>query len=321
MVRFGIVGANGIARKFARDIVLTKNATLTAVSARTLEKANKYKEEYQVPFAYSSYLELAESKEIDAVYIATPHCFHYEQAILFMNHKKHVLVEKPIAVNQKQLNEMIKIAKKNNVLLMEAMWTHFLPSSQFIKKIIKSKTPGKLLEAHIDFGYSLINDYPDEKRLMNINLAGGSILDLGIYPISFYHFIKQVPIKSVSAKAEFTHTGVDASCDIDITDENDAHIYIRSSMNEKLPNHAKLIFENGSIELKDFSRSSQVYINDSKFDISFEGEGFVHEIRSFSESIMNKDIENSIMTHQASLSCLETMDKVRNIIELKYPFE
>ncbi len=321
MVRFGIVGANGIARKFARDISLTENAVLTAVSARTSAQANKYKDDYKVPFAYSSYVELAESKEIDAVYIATPHNFHYEQAIMFMNHKKNVLVEKPIAVNQKQLEEMIRVAKKNNVLLMEAMWTHFLPSSQFIKKIIKSKTPGKLLEAHIDFGYSLIDNYPIERRLMNINLAGGSILDLGVYPISFYHFIQQTPIKSISAKAKFTNTGVDASCDIEIIDENDGHIYIRSSMNENLPNNAKMIFENGSIEMKDFSRSLEIYINGSKFEKKYEGEGFVHQIRSFAKTIENKEFENPIMTHQASLSCIKTMDKVREIIKLKYPFE
>jgi predicted dehydrogenase len=148
MIRFGIVGANGIARKFGRDIKLVENAKLTAVSARNSEKANKYKKEYEVDFAYPSYFELANSKEIDAVYIATPHNFHYEQAIMFMKHKKHVLIEKSVSVNEKQLREMIKVAKENNVLMMEAMWTHFLPSTRYVKDYIMNL--GNLKEAYID---------------------------------------------------------------------------------------------------------------------------------------------------------------------------
>lgn len=321
MVRFGIVGASGIAKKFARDIELVENAKITAVSARSKEKALKYKEEYHVPFAYSSYLELAKSDEIDAVYIATPHSFHHDQAILFMNHKKHVLVEKPISVNLSQLEEMIQVAKKNNVILMEAMWTHFLPATEFIKQTIMDARVGKLIEAHIDFGYALIGDYPKERRLLNINLAGGSILDLGVYPISFYHLIQKAPIKSMIANAVFTDTGVDATCIITITDENDGKIVIRSSMETNFPNHAKLVYENSTIEMIDFSRSTEVYINGTKFDIPYEGEGFVHQIRSFSESVENGLQENPIMTHQASIKCVKTMDYARKLIGLKYPFE
>lgn len=321
MVRFGIVGCGNIAQKFARDIKLTENAKLVAVSARNHVDALKYKEQYHVPFSYPSYLDMAMSSEIDAVYIATPHNFHFEQAIMFLKHKKHVLVEKPIAVNEKQLEEMIKVAKENNVLLMEAMWTYFLPSTLYVDEMIHRGDLGNLKEAFIPFGYSLINDYPNEKRLLNPALAGGSILDIGVYPISFFHLIQKQRLKTIKATANFTETGVDATCDIHIMDELGAKIHIQSSIEKDLSNNAKLVYEKGTIEMIDFSRATTIYVNKTKFDIPYEGEGFVHQIRSFSESVENKDVENPIMTHNASMRCMKTMDEVRRQIGLKYPFE
>jgi predicted dehydrogenase len=132
MIRFGIVGAKGIAQKFARDIKLVENAKLTAVSARSEEQAKAYQNMYKTEYFFSSYEEMAKSSVIDAVYIATPHNLHFSLAILFMENKKHVLVEKPIAVNQVEYQKMIDCAKKNQVLLMEAMWTSFLPSTNYV---------------------------------------------------------------------------------------------------------------------------------------------------------------------------------------------
>lgn len=318
MVRFGIVGCKGIAKKFARDIKFVKNATLTAVSARNKEDAARYKEEYNVDFAYSSYLDLAKSKEIDAVYIATPHSFHHEQAKLFMNHGKHVLVEKSITVNLGQLEDLIETAKENKVLLMEAMWTHFLPSSQYIKNIIKDL--GDLKEARLDFGYDLLGNNP-KNRIVDPKLAGGSILDIGVYPISFYHFIQKAPIKKIEAKADFTETGVDAYCEISITDVFDAVTTIKSSINSNLSNEANLTYEKGTIRMTDFSRCEVLYINGKKESIPYINEGFPHQIESFARTIEENRIENEIMTHDASLKCISTMDKVRSIIGLRYPFE
>ena len=321
MIRYGIVGASGIAKKFARDILYTTNSKLVAVSARTKEKAKEYKEFYNVEYAYSSYESLAKSDKIDAVYIATPHNFHYEQAILFMKNKKHVLIEKPISVNTKELLEMIQVAKDNNVLMMEAMWTHFLPSAKFIKKIINNEETGKLIEAHIDFGYSLIEDYPKERRLLNMNLAGGSLLDMGIYPVGYYLYLQKAPIKTIEAKASFSSTGIDLGCDILITDTLNGKIYLKSRINEYLPNNAKLIYEFKTIEIIDFSRSSEIYIDGFKIDIDYLGEGFSYEIESFSDGIINNLKENSIRPFSSMIKSMQTLDKIRDIIKLKYPFE
>ncbi|XFA98309.1 Gfo/Idh/MocA family protein [Candidatus Izemoplasma sp. B36] len=321
MIRFGIVGCGGIAKKFARDIKFVKDAKLVAVSARTKEKAEKYKEQYMVPYAYSSYNDLASSNEINAVYIATPHSFHYEQAILFLKHKKHVLVEKPIAVNQLQFKEMIKVAKENNVLLMEAMWTYFLPSTIYIKKYIEDNNPGNLREANISFGYALIDNYPEERRLLNPNLAGGSLLDMGVYPVSFYNLISNTKIKNIDAKAELTSSGVDKTTYIKITDASNSITNIKSSIEEHFDNNATLIYDNVKIKIQDFSRSNKFYINNKEYNIPYEGEGFVHQIRSFVNTIEENKIENPIANHTLSMKTLEIMDQVRNKIGLTYPFE
>ncbi len=321
MVRFGIVGAGGIAKKFARDITFVENAKITAVAARNQEKANEYKEYYKVDYAFSSYEEMAKSDVIDAVYIATPHNFHLEHAIMFLQNKKHVLVEKPITVNYPQYELMLEVAQKNNVLLMEAMWTHFLPSTRFVKDLIDQKELGTLKKATIEFGYELINDNKTDRRWLNPELAGGSILDMGVYPFSFYLLIQQSPIKSLIADATLTDTGVDQTCNVEIIDDNNAKIFIRSSIGEAFENNAVLEFENGIIKMIDFSRSTEFYVNEKRYDMPMEGEGFVHEIRSFTETIENGETENKIMTHKASKRSMKLMDEIRKAIHLKYPFE
>lgn len=321
MIRFGIVGASGIAKKFARDIALVKDAKITAVSARSQEKANEYKEFYNVEYAFGSYEEMAKSDVIDAVYIATPHNFHVEHAVLFLQNKKHVLVEKPITVNLPQYELMLEVAEKNNVLLMEAMWTHFLPSTRFIKDLVESGQLGNLKQATIEFGYELISDHRTKRRWLNPELAGGSILDMGVYPFSYYLMLQKSPIKSLVADAVLTDTGVDKTCNVEIIDDNDAKIFMRSSIGEEFENNAILEFEKGTIKIIDFSRSNEFYVNEKRYDMPMEGEGFVHEIRSFVETIESGLTENPIMTHKASTRSMKLLDEIRKTIHLKYPFE
>ncbi|MDP8268942.1 MAG: hypothetical protein P9L97_09465, partial [Candidatus Tenebribacter davisii] len=147
------------------------------------------------------------------------------------------------------------------------------------------------------------------------------ILDIGVYPISFYHLIQKSPIKEINAIANFTESGVDASCDTEITDETNGKIYIKSSIDKIQSNDARLIYNNGIIEMKDFSRCKELYINGDRINFDYVGEGFPHQIDSFVKTIENNKIENDIMNFNTSLKCMRTMDKIRKTIGLKYPFE
>lgn len=321
MIRFGIVGAGAIAHTFAKDIKLVEGAKLVAIASRSIEKANAFRSEYNLELSFGSYEEMALSDTIDAVYIATPHNFHKVQSILFMNNNKHVLCEKPIAVNSNELEEMIKNAKKNKVLLMEAMWTRYLPAFQKVKEVVESNILGKFKKAYLELGWSLISDYPVEKRLLNMDLAGGSILDIGVYPIACFRYINKQDISKFYANASFHKTGVDTECILELEFNDGSSAKLKSSIKETLMKDAIFDFEKGRIIMNRFHSSESVYINDEHFELPFKGLGFVHEIESFVDSLNKGLLENPVMTYSESRDVMSIMDRARNQIGLKYPFE
>lgn len=321
MIRFGIVGAAGIARKFARDLTFVKNASLTAVSARSEEKAKLYQKEYGCEHAFQSYEAMAKSDTIDAVYIATPHKFHKEQAMLFLKHHKHVLVEKPASVNAKEFEEMAAYALTQNLLLMEAMWTHFLPAIRVLVDDIKKGTYGKLLNATLKFGFPIAQFKDNDSRYLDPQLAGGSLLDLGIYPVSFVSLLQQSPFKSVQATSTFTKTGVDKTGTIKLVEKNGATYTLKHSMSRLTGDKAKLTFEHATIVIPGFHGAQSLKINGKTLSIPYEGEGFVHEIRAFVENLLNQSFENDIMSYDKTLKTMILMDQIRAEINLKYPFE
>jgi len=321
MIRFGIVGAGGIAQKFAEDIKFSEGAIAVAIASRNLERANEFKDEHDIEYAFGSYEEMAKSDLIDAVYIALPHNFHMEQSILFMNHKKHVLCEKPIAVNVSQFEKMVACAKENNVLLMEAMWTRFLPVTKKVREVVQSKKLGKLKHAYLEFGFEVMGLGGDNGRLFNANLAGGSLLDMGVYPVAYTLNITDQPIKSIEATAKKYKTGIDTECVVDVTFEDDSTARLVSSFLADRNTPGVIEFENGKIVIDNFWRSQKVAIDDKEFDFPFIGEGFPYEINSFVETLKKGLLENEIMTHDQTRKSMLILDEIRKVIELKYPFE
>lgn len=180
-IRWGIIGLGKIANKFATDLATIENTELVAVASRNQENANDFAKNYNVRKAYNSYLDLAKDDEVDAVYIATPHSFHKEHTILCLKNKKAVLCEKPFAMNLQEVEEMIAVAKENDVLLMEALWTYFLPHYTYVLESLKNEKFGKLLKLEADFGFS--RGFDNNSRLFKKEVGGGSLLDIGIYPI------------------------------------------------------------------------------------------------------------------------------------------
>src|SRR5690606_35887765 len=144
IINWGIIGLGSIANKFASDISKTEGAKLYAVASRNQDKANSFAKQFNATIAYDSYEALAKDPDIHAVYIATPHSFHKEHTLLCLNHKKAVLCEKPFAMNLNEVEEMIATAKANNTLIMEALWTYFLPHYQYVLEALKSERYGKL---------------------------------------------------------------------------------------------------------------------------------------------------------------------------------
>ncbi len=316
MIKFGIVGLGSISHKFARDIKLAENAELYAVASRSIEKAKAFANEYDVKHFYGSYEALIGSG-IDAVYIATPHNFHKENSLLFLENNIHVLCEKPITVNKQELEELIASAKRNNVLLMEAMWSRYLPALNKVSEIIKETD---FQTMRLNFGYQLSSDYPKSGRLLDPNLAAGSTLDLGVYPVSIMKHLTDKEIVSFKAQAVMNDTGIDMDTKVEVTFKDNTKAYLHCSMLENLDGNSYIMTDKGMITIHNL-HSSESFSFDREYHYPYKGEGFTPQIESFSNTVIKGLLENDVMTYNASLEVMSILDNIRRQINLKYPFE
>lgn len=323
MIRFGVVGAGNIAHKFLRDIRAVDNAVVTAVASRSLAKAKTFASQYDIVHAFEGYEAMASSDVIDAVYIATPHNFHKEHSILFMTHKKHVLCEKPIAVNQAELQEMIVVATTHKVVLMEAMWTRFLPAIRALQSILEEGSFGSLQSLEVSFGFPLTDHATADGRLMNRDLAGGSLLDLGVYCVTMFQLVSSDPIATFASSALMSKTGVDLMTTVDITLDNQQKTIVQLScaQDRLLSKSAILTMEHGTIEVPDFWSATSLIVNGVTQQFPHKESGFEYEIEHFVETIESNQQEDSIMTHHESMRVMALLDRIRDSIGLKYPFE
>ena len=318
-IRWGIIGLGKIANKFATDLASIKNVELVAVASRNIQNANNFAEKHNAKKAYSSYEELAKDSNVDAVYIATPHSFHKEHAILCLQNKKAVLCEKPFAMNLSEVTEMIEAAKENNVLLMEALWSFFLPHFTYVLDLVKSEKFGKLKNLEADFGFH--TPYNTDSRLFKKELGGGSLLDIGIYPI-FAALATLGEPDAIDASATFFENGADASCDMVFQYKN-AKATLKTSLLEETPSIAILKFENAIVKLnRQFHQSSSITIiqNNTEEIINFDFKtiGYNYETEHFNNLLRAGEKESNMMTFEFSKNLINTLDKVRGIIGLTY---
>ena len=318
-IRWGIIGLGKIANKFATDLVTIENIELVAVASRSQQNADEFAAKYNCKKAYNSYLALVNDPEVDAVYIATPHSFHKEHTILCLQHKKAVLCEKPFAMNLQEVTEMIAVAKENNVLLMEALWTFFLPHFIYVLEMVKSDKYGKLKEVEADFGFK--SKYDVESRLLKKEIGGGSLLDIGIYPI-FAALATLGNPDSIEAKATFFETGADSECTI-VFNYKEAKATLKSTLLEETPTEAIFTFEKAVIKIHTrFHEPASVTVlaNGKEETTNFDCKtiGYNFEAEHFSQLIREGKKESDIMTFEFSRNLITTLDKVRNSIGLEY---
>lgn len=318
--KWGIIGLGKIAGKFASDLKMAPGAELYAVASRDIEKARTFSAEHGAKKSYGSYEELARDEEVDVIYVATPHVFHHKHTLLCLENKKAVLCEKPLAINSLQVAEMIRAAKENKVFLMEAMWTNFLPHFQYVLDLVKTKKFGDVKSLEADFGFAA--PYLPEKRLYNKVLGGGSLLDIGIYPLFAALSLMGVP-ETIQAKAKMSDTGVDESCDINLTYMNGAVACLSSAINKKTPTIATINFEKAIITLQNrFHEPTSILINSEgkqeeiKFDVT--SIGYNYEAMHVQQMLTEGLTESTIMTFEKSRELMTLLDTVREKIGLVY---
>lgn len=319
-IRWGIIGLGKIADKFASDVLTIEDCELYAVASKTQTKADEFAKKFNASKAYSSYEALANDTKVDAVYIATPHVFHKENTLLCLKNGIAVLCEKPFAMSIDEVNEMIDCAKANNVLLMEALWTYFIPSYRYVLNLITDKKYGEIIRLEADFGFK--PEYNESSRVIKKSLGGGSLLDIGIYPIFVALSLIGKP-KNIEAKATFFDNGVDSSCTMTFQYLDKVEAKLKSTFLEQTPTEAIIYCEHATIKLNSrFHTPTNVSIitPDKEKTINFDSDtiGYNHEVIHFNNLLKQGKIESDIMTFSFSKNLIKTLDKVSQMIGLEY---
>ncbi|MFC0604235.1 Gfo/Idh/MocA family protein [Winogradskyella pulchriflava] len=320
VIKWGIIGAGKIALKFAEDLNTVENAKLYGVASRNLKKAKSFALKLNADVAYGNYEDLALDPNIDAIYIATPHSFHKAHSLLCLNHKKAVLCEKPFAMNSDEVKEMIATSRQNNTLLMEAMWTIFLPHYQYVLQLIKNKHFGNVIKLEADFGFHPV--YDETSRVFDKSVGGGSLLDIGIYPV-FAALSSLGEPNHIEADAQFFSSGADAECKM-VFHYNNAKAYLKSTLLEETKTEAIFHCENGMIKINSrFHEPSTVTLTDKNgnselLDFKYTTIGYSYEIEHFNQLIRDGKKESDVMPFNKSLQLISTLDHIRKIIGLDY---
>ena len=321
-VKWGILGLGKIAGQFCEDLSQLESCTIEAVASRSMSKAEAFGERFNAVKKYASYTELMMDPDVDIIYIATPHDSHSEYAIQAMSHGKHVLCEKPMGVNKRQVEAMIDCARELKVFLMEALWTRFNPSVLEVLNHIREGTIGSVKNINVDFAF--LSNAPDDSRLFNIELAGGSLLDIGIYPLFLSYLIKGMP-ESILATAVKRKTGVDRQIGA-ILRYNDGLSNIMSSFDTHSDMVAKIYGTEGKIFIDRRWHQSDGYQIEKEGEITAyslprKGRGYTYEIEECVKCILSGRLESELWSHRDSVNLISLADEIRRQIGLIYPFE
>ena len=261
---------------------------------------------------------------IDAVYVATPHTEHMANTLLALNAGKPVLCEKPFAVNAIEVQAMVAAARANTVALLEAMWTRFLPHIAQVRELLASGVIGEIVNVEADHGQYLLDlNIP---RLIEPSLAGGALLDLGIYPVSFAHMVLGVPAR-ITATGVLTDKGVDSQTSAILDYHGGAQAVVTTTLTSGTPCRATITGTKGRIEIdRTFYNPANMRLvlrdgTTTEFPNSYKGHGLREQAAELERMVRNAEIESPLLTHKMSIEIMQTLDEIRNQIGLRYPFE
>lgn len=321
-MNIGILGTGSIARKMAETVNQMNDASLYAAASRTLKNAEKFAEEFNIPHYYGSYEELAKDNNIDLVYIATPHSRHYEDCMLCLENGRNVLCEKAFTANAKQAKEVLEYAEKQGLFISEAIWTRFMPMRFVLDEIIKSGAVGEISSLTANLGYELSN----KERLQKPELAGGALLDLGVYPINFALMAFGDDIADIKSSCVKNKYGVDKTNSI-IMNFSDGKTAVLHSNAAAVTDKLGIIYgTKGRIEFRNINNCEgiSVILNDgttTEYETPHQISGYEYEVEAALRAIKKQEVETQFMPHRETIRVMEIMDYLRKEWNIVYPFE
>ncbi|MFJ4675700.1 Gfo/Idh/MocA family protein [Kitasatospora sp. NPDC088783] len=324
-IRWGVLATGGIATSFVEDLAAVPGAEAFAVASRREESARAFAGRHGIPHAYGSWQELAADPEVDVVYVATPHSAHHGATALLLEAGKAVLCEKPFTLNSAQAAELVALARKREVFLMEAMWTYLDPTVRRITELVADGAIGEVRSVQAEFGFTVQED--PGHRLWDPAAGGGALLDLGVYPVAFAQLLLGAP-ESVQAWARLTDLGVDANTGILLGHPNGATALLSCSLDVQCGQRAAVQGSAGRIEIeRDFFHPAGFTLyRDGAEPETFTGpakagHGYGLEAAEVMRCLRAGETESPLVPLDSTLSVMRTLDAVRERIGVRYPGE
>jgi predicted dehydrogenase len=322
-IRWGIAATGGIARGFAQGLSETDDAQTVAVASRSHERAERFGAEFDIPHRHASYEDLAADDDVDVVYVATPHSRHEADSLLFLEAGKHVLCEKPFALNERQSQRMIDTARQRGLFVMEAIWSRFLPAYVMLRELLAESAVGEVQSVDADFGVRF--PFDPTHRLFDLALGGGALLDLGIYPLQLASLVLGPPT-DVHAVASLGATGADEHVAAVLAHAGDALATIRAATQVNLTCTARISGTGGVIDLPAFmhcpdSLTLTTPAGIERREAPIVGQGLRYQVGEVHRWVRAGARESPVIPHAETLSLANTMDRIRAQIGVRYPGE
>lgn len=327
MIHIAILGAGRIAGTMAETLNGMKEKDVRfscyAVAARDLARSEAFAEKYGFEKAYGSYEEMLRDKTVDLVYIATPHSHHYAHIKLCLEHGKHVLCEKAFTVNASQAREVLGLAEEKGLLLTEAIWTRYMPMREMLNEVLASGEIGEISTLTANLGYAITH----KERLVRPELAGGALLDVGIYPLNFSVMAFGKKIERIESSVVMTDTGVDAQESITIHYKDGKMAVLNASMRGISDRRGIIYGEKGYVEVENINNPQSITVYDSNYQpirtihCPKQVTGYEYEVISCLDAIEAGRIECPQMPHEETIWMMELMDGLRSAWGLSYPCE
>jgi len=321
IIRWGILGTGKIARAFATALRDVPDVELAAVASRSLDSATEFAREYGAKRAHGDYQALADDDGVDVIYIATPHAMHHENAIMCLEGGKALLVEKAFTLNRREAQEIIDLARERNLFVMEAMWTRFQPAMREAKCMIDMGEIGNVRNLQADFGFPA--DAGPEHRLFNPVLGGGSLLDLGIYPLSMAAFFLG-PVKGARGYGELTPAGVDMQASFVLQHEGGALSACSCSLNSWTPTTLTICGDKGFLRLHGRFHHTEHFTvglnrgDEREFHFPRIGNGYAHEAMEVGRCLRAGLLESPAMPLDETVELMGVLDELRAQLGVRY---
>lgn len=319
--KLGIIGAGNIAGVMARTVNRMQGVQCYAVASRSLARAEEFGSKYNVEKCFGSYEEMLQDEKVDLVYIATPHSEHYENAKLCIRYQKPMLCEKAFTANAAQAEEILALAKKEGVFITEAMWIRYMPMYQTIKEVLESGVIGEVRMVSANLGYAI----EGKERLVKPELAGGALLDLGVYPINFASMILGTDVESIDSSCDLLPSGVDRQESITLHYHSGAMAVLHASMSVVSDRIGGIFGTKGYVVVENINNfESMTVYNGAHEKIAYyeapkQISGYEYEVEACIEALKAGEKQCSQMPHEETLRIMYLMDELRRQWGVVYP--